>query len=291
MADRLVFSEVPADPSGEPPSGFPGSSRLRLHVLASGSGGNASVVVDSQTGKAVVVDCGICKRDFFSRCEEAGIALDDIAAILVTHEHTDHTKGLGVVLRGMRKLGIDPPVFASDAVRDKSSELGSLREAFDVRPYRADDALALGGMLVHPFETSHDSVESYGFRIEGACGDAVGFMTDTGVVTDAAFAHLKRCRILAIESNHDAKMLAEGPYPYVIKRRIASEGGHLSNEQSADLLERLLCTELEEVVAMHVSENNNTYRLPIDSLAAVVARNAHGAQVQVAYQHMRVSAG
>ena len=78
---------------------------LSLHVLASGSGGNASVVVDDATGKAAVIDCGICKRDFFARCDEAGIALDDIAGILITHEHTDHTKGLGVVLRGMGKLG------------------------------------------------------------------------------------------------------------------------------------------------------------------------------------------
>lgn len=263
---------------------------LALHVLASGSGGNASVVVDKETGNAVVIDCGICKRDFLARCEEAGVALSSIAGILITHEHTDHTKGLGVVLRGMGKIGFAPPVFASDAVCAKSSEIGSLRESADVRTFCDQDALSLGGMLIHPFLTSHDSVESFGFRIGGPDADSLGFMTDTGIVTDAAFAHLERCRILAIESNHDAKMLAEGPYPYVVKRRIASDGGHLSNEQSANLLERLLCTELEQVVAMHISENNNAYRLPQDSLSAVVARCGHDAQVQVAYQRLRVSA-
>ncbi|WP_139652840.1 MBL fold metallo-hydrolase [Raoultibacter phocaeensis] len=290
MAKRLIFSEIVPEVDAHASTGSSASHRLELHVLASGSGGNASVIVDSQTGGAIVIDCGICKRDFFARLNEAGIALGDIAGILVTHEHTDHTKGLGVVLRGMRKLGFEPPVFASDAVRDSSSEIGALRESFDVRPYCAEHAFSLGGMEVHPFATSHDSVESYGFRIGGALGDTIGFMTDTGIVTDAALAHLEACRILAIESNHDAKMLAEGPYPYVVKRRIASDGGHLSNEQSADLLERLLCAELEQVIAMHVSENNNTYRLPEDSLASVIARNAHGACVQVAYQHMRVSA-
>ena len=263
---------------------------LALHVLASGSRGNASVVVNKETGSAVVVDCGICKRDFFARCDEAGIALSSIAGILITHEHTDHTKGLGVVLRGMAKLGCAPPVFVSDAVCAESSEIGSLRESADVRAFCDQDALSLGGMLVHPFSTSHDSVESFGFRIEGPDADALGFMTDTGIVTDAAFAHLTHCRILAIESNHDAKMLAEGPYPYVVKRRIASDEGHLSNEQSSRLLEGLLCNELEQVVAMHISENNNTYRLPQDSLAAVVSENGHHAHVQVAYQHVRASA-
>ncbi|MEQ3362496.1 MBL fold metallo-hydrolase [Raoultibacter massiliensis] len=266
------------------------AARLSIHVLASGSGGNASVIVDGATGKAIVIDCGICKRDFFSRCEEAGVSLANIEGILITHEHTDHTKGLGVALRGMAKLGLEPAVFVSEGVHAKSSEIRALDAMADIRPYTDADALSLGGMLVHPFATSHDSVESYGFRIEGPAGDALGFMTDTGIVTDAAFAHLKRCRILAIESNHDEKLLAEGPYPYVVKRRIASDAGHLSNVQSADVLEGLLCDELEHVIAMHVSENNNTYRLPEDALSEVVARNAHAARVQVAYQHMRVSA-
>lgn len=267
------------------------SSGLSLHVLASGSGGNASLVVDNATGKAVVIDCGICKRDFFARCEEAGVSLDSIAGILITHEHTDHTKGLGVSLRGMAKLGIEPAVFVSEAVHAKSAEIRSLDAMADIRPYSDEDALSLGGMTVHPFATSHDSVESFGFRIEGSGNDALGFMTDTGIVTDAAFAHLEHCRMLAIESNHDAKMLAEGPYPYPVKRRIASDGGHLSNDQSAELLEQLLCNELEQVVAMHISENNNTYRHPQEALAGIVGRNGHGAQVQVAYQHLRVSVG
>ena len=87
--------------------------RLAVHVLASGSRGNAAVVEDAATGAGVLVDCGICKRDFFARCEEAGFDPARLAAVLVTHEHTDHTKGLGVVMRGLAKLGVEPTVYAA----------------------------------------------------------------------------------------------------------------------------------------------------------------------------------
>lgn len=262
---------------------------LALHVLASGSRGNASVIVDNATGKAVVIDCGICKRDFFVRCEEAGVALDDIEGILITHEHTDHTKGLGVVLRGMAKRGSVPPVFVSDAVHAASEQIMAIDSAFDIRTLPTADGFTLGGMDVFAFATSHDAAESFGFRIEGSRGDALGYLTDSGLVSDAALAHLRRCRILALESNHDTRMLEEGPYPYPVKRRVASDRGHLSNAQSAEVLEEVLCGELAHVVAMHVSENNNTYRMPAETLTSILAQNGHGAQVQVAYQRMGVS--
>lgn len=296
---RMTFKEVSESPNsslqgrpslmcdGEPADAA--TTGLSLHVLASGSRGNASVVVDKATGKAVVVDCGICKRDFFTRLDEAGIDLADIVGVLITHEHTDHTKGLGVVLRGMAKLGLETPVFASDATREMSNEIALLEQKFEILSLSGEKSFSLGGVAIHPFVTSHDSVDSYGFRFESSRGDAIGFMTDTGIVTDASFAHLEHCRVLAIESNHDTKMLAEGPYPYPVKKRIASDRGHLSNMQSAALLEKLLCNELQQVVAMHISENNNTYRMPNDALSESIERNAHTAQVQVAYQHMRVS--
>ncbi|MCQ4849740.1 MBL fold metallo-hydrolase [Gordonibacter pamelaeae] len=133
----------------------PGGARtLRLHVLASGSRGNAAVVEDASTGAGVLVDCGICKRDFLARCDEAGFDPARLAAILVTHDHTDHTKGLGVVLRGLAKKGIEPAVYADDAVRAASSEVRALEDAHDVRSLRAGDALSLAGMAVHVFRTS-----------------------------------------------------------------------------------------------------------------------------------------
>lgn len=89
---------------------------LRLHILASGSGGNAAIVENAVTGEGVLVDCGICKRDFFARAEEAGFNLEKLRAVVITHDHGDHTKGLGVVLRGLTKAGACPTVCASEAV-------------------------------------------------------------------------------------------------------------------------------------------------------------------------------
>jgi phosphoribosyl 1,2-cyclic phosphodiesterase len=251
---------------------------LRLCVLGSGSKGNAAVV--EYAGHALLIDCGICKRDFFERCATLGIEPASIEAVLVTHEHTDHTKGLGVVLRGLAKNGVHPALFASDAARAASRDILSTCEYCDQLPLAPGAALAIAGMQVHVFGTSHDAADPLGFRFE-ADGDSLGFMTDTGVVTDQAHDALRGCRILAIEANHDETMLRTGDYPWALKQRISGDGGHLSNAQSATELERLLHQGLQQVVAMHVSENNNTFRLPVRVLSEVLARQGHPARVQV----------
>lgn len=266
------------------------TAHIRLHVLASGSKGNAAIVENVATGEGLLIDCGICKRDFFARCEEAGFDLRHLGAVLVTHEHTDHTKGLGVVYREFARIGMHPTLFTGAAIRDASRDIGELldQELCDVRTFAADDALSLTGFAVHAFATSHDAAQSFGFRFE-CDGDVLGYMTDTGVVTPQAHEALDGCRLLALEANHDRVMLAEGPYPYPLKRRIASERGHLSNEQAAAELMSLLHDGLEAVIAMHVSENNNDYELPAVALREALAHEGHGAVVHVAYQRKLVS--
>ena len=279
----------PNSPEGSDPTESPaGAGSFRLHVLASGSKGNCSVVENTLTGTCIVIDCGISKSVFMERLGACGLDPMRIEAILVTHEHTDHTKGLGVATRGLARLGVHPPLYASAAVHAASSELRALENAVDLRHFVRGDDLPLAGMTVHAFATSHDAAESFGFRVECA-GDAVGFMTDTGVVTGEAHEALRGCRVLALEANHDPDMLASGPYPYYLKQRIASERGHLSNGQSAELLDALLDTSLESVIGMHVSQNNNTYRLPRQMLADVLARNDHPARALVGFQDRPVS--
>ncbi|MFR3091511.1 MAG: MBL fold metallo-hydrolase [Eggerthella lenta] len=234
------------------------------------------------------MDCGICKRDFFARCDEAGFDPANLEAVLITHDHTDHTKASRGAARpgeaGHRARGVRRRRRARGQQGDHRAG-GRMRPTCVLLGRRA----VAGGHAGARLRTSHDAASSCGFRVE-ADGDAVGFMTDTGIVTGEADEALRDVRILALESNHDVQMLKDGPYPYPVKRRVGSDTGHLSNVQAADELEALLSDALEQVVAMHISQNNNTYRLPGEALTAVVRRAGHPATVQVAYQTMLMSA-
>lgn len=309
---------------------------LRLHVLASGSKGNAAVVENVATGQGILVDCGICKRDFLSRCSQVGFAIEGLRAVLVTHDHTDHTKGLPVLYRELARRGIQPPLVTSIAVQAASAPVQEVldQELCEFVPLaggngseapqpwtqkdrfesivdsdgatgpenppvsrrnehrgKADSApLTLAGIRVIPFRTSHDAAESFGFRFECG-GDAIGFLTDSGIVPDSARERLRDVRILALESNHDPQMLASGPYPWPLKQRVASERGHLSNDQAAATLTELAGPRLQAVVAMHISQNNNTYRLPQIALQQALDRIDHNATVHIAYQGHPITVG
>ena len=233
---------------------------LELIVLASGSSGNAAIVRDAAAKRALLVDCGICKREFFSRCDDVGFDPLEIEAVLVTHAHTDHTSGLGVVLRGLAKLDRRPPLYVHPETLAASRQVGDAGYTVELRSIAHGEPFEVAGITAIPFPTSHDSDGSTCFRFESE-GDAIGFVTDTGFVTPEAHANLQGARVLAIESNHDVKMLEEGPYPYPLKQRILSTVGHLSNAQCCEEVASLLHPGLEHVVAMHVSEHNNTFEL------------------------------
>lgn len=264
------------------------NARLRIHVLASGSKGNASLVENIATGEGVLIDCGICKRDVLSRSAEAGFDLGKLKAVLITHEHSDHTKGLKVLYRELAKQGLQVPLFVNQATYANSKFIQEAAQLTEVVGLDAEDQLSLAGMEVFAFDTSHDAASSFGFRL-WAGEDALGFMTDTGVVTGAAHEALQGCRVLALEANHDPAMLKNGPYPRALQERVSSERGHLSNGQASEELKSLLHPGLEEVIAMHISENNNTYRLPVECLREVVRQESHPAAVVCAYQQRLVS--
>ena len=265
---------------------------LKLHVLASGSKGNAAVVENAATGAGVLIDCGICKRDFLARCDEAGFDPARIEAVVVTHEHTDHVKGLGVVLRGLAKLGCMPAVYANEACVGNSAPLQEIADKGSLAPLTEDIPVEAAGIRLAPFATSHDAAASFGFRIEDvADGDAIGFLTDSGIVPAAAHAALSDVRILALESNHDVAMLEAGPYPFPVKRRIAGDSGHLSNAQAAGELAALInasrdagLREPETVVAMHISQTNNDYSLPKRTLETALAEVGSSARIVCGYQ-------
>jgi phosphoribosyl 1,2-cyclic phosphodiesterase len=243
---------------------------VRLAVLASGSGGNA-VVVESG-GACVLVDCGISFRQLSSRMNALGMAPERIQAVLLTHEHDDHVKGLEVLLRHHRV-----PVLAT----------AGTAEAMTVVPPGVERIAAwrevrLGGLRVRPVPTSHDAREPVAFILEGD-GRRVGLVTDTGTLTELLLESLSGCHTLLLECNHDRDLLRYGPYPWPLKQRIASRTGHLSNEKACAAIGRLAQSGLEVVVGMHLSQTNNRPDLVERELADVLAGSS--VRVEVSSQH------
>ena len=249
---------------------------LKLHVLGSGSRGNACVVegVDG----AILVDAGFSARELCTRLDALGIARESIKALVLTHEHSDHSSGAGVI---SRRLSL--PVYATAGTLDSRTFMRTGARDVATR-ITAGHTMTLAGIRITPFPTHHDAAQPVGFRFEQG-HDAIGYMTDTGEIPAEATEMLADVRVLALESNHDMQMLMHGPYPYHLKQRIKSATGHLSNEQAATALAELASSALEQVVAMHLSETNN---LPLHSdkaLREVLAGLDHPAHVQSAGQH------
>jgi phosphoribosyl 1,2-cyclic phosphodiesterase len=237
---------------------------MRLSILASGSSGNAAVVeVD---GTRVLVDCGISLRQLDRRLREVGLDVGGLDAVIVSHEHDDHIRGLEVLLR-RHPL----PVLASEGTA------GALRRVPAVEgSLCAGRALKIGGLEILPVATSHDAREPVGFVFSHR-GTRVALVTDTGTVSDSLAEHLVGCHGLLLEANHDSDLLRYGPYPWALKQRIASHTGHLSNAQARVAVERLAHNDLELVVAMHLSQENNRP----DLAGQEIARPLAGSRVNV----------
>lgn len=236
--------------------------RLRLHILASGSKGNA-YVVEGPEG-SLLVDDGLSRRELLRRAAELSIDAGAIRACVVTHEHGDHVRGLDVWCRHWQGTLVASPGTAT------------ARPALAALPFTTvepGERVVLAGLEVETFPTSHDVRQPMGVVVRLG-SDSVGICTDTGVLTDEAARALRGARILALESNHDEKMLARGPYPSYLKARVAGPRGHLSNAQAAEALAALAAGGTETVVAMHLSQQNNRPSLAVGALAGAVGARA-----------------
>jgi phosphoribosyl 1,2-cyclic phosphodiesterase len=238
------------------------SDAVRVVFLGSGSSGNSAAVTDGTT--TVLVDCGFSARETTRRLRGHGIPAESVSAILVTHEHTDHTSGVAVFAR---RYGAT--VWATAGTRR-----GGRFHAHtpDVRTLAAGEPVRVGTLSVLPFSISHDAEEPVGYRIEASCGTRIGIATDTGAFTAEAAEALRGCDIVGLECNHDVDMLAGGPYPWFLKQRISSTRGHLSNPDAADALERIASDRLREVCALHLSRTNNTHDLAREALGLRLER-------------------
>ena len=233
---------------------------MRAVVLASGSTGNSTLVQWSEG--AVLIDAGISARRIRTMLRSEGSELSDLSAILITHEHSDHISGLQVLLRQCAC-----PVYALPAVAKLlRGLLPEHRDRFFDAPF---GGLELDQAFLLPIPTLHDAAGSCGWRVETPEG-VFGLCTDLGFVTEEVLDGLLGSDIALIESNHDEQMLRNGPYPPALKRRIASEYGHLSNDDAAELAVFLCSNGTESLILGHLSRHNNTPRKALETVERAV---------------------
>ena len=266
---------------------------LKAHIIASGSKGNATVV-ETDAG-ALLIDCGITKKALTAGLQDVGCPLSKISHVLITHEHTDHVKGFGVNMRYFAKtLGAEnlPTLVTFQGTYEASRELQDPKVPLHHIFPAPEETIACSSFHVTLLPSSHDAASPANILVEvdeGGAGDSLALITDTGFVTEPVMRCCRNEGILALEANHDPRMLKEGPYPYPVKQRIASKDGHLSNQQATDAARALCGLRTRAIAAMHVSENNNTYDMAFDAVAQGAQESLGSPMVYHAYQHMTTS--
>ena len=219
---------------------------IELCALASGSNGNCYYIGNERD--AVLVDAGISSKQILIRIYEAGLDASRIRGIFVSHEHSDHVRGVRVL---SKRLGI--PAWFSQGTYDTLPE-PERPELMNI--FIPGKAVKSGSFTIHPFLKNHDAVEPCSFRIEHDDWH-IGIFTDIGEACDQVKSHLRKCHALFLETNYDEKMLWDGFYPYHLKQRVASDHGHLSNDQAFELIHDHAGPELVHVFLSHLSGENN----------------------------------
>ncbi len=233
---------------------------MRLCSLASGSSGNCTYVGSQATH--LLIDAGISGKRTEAGLASLELTGADIDGVLVTHEHTDHIAGLGVFCRKY-----EVPIYATggtiQAILRNCGKNAPDRDLF--HEIEADRRFIIKDLSISPMRVSHDAAEPVAYRI-GYEGKKVAVCTDLGVYNDYTVECLKGLDAILLEANHDVNMLQVGPYPYYLKQRILGERGHLSNENSGRLLNRILHDNLKAVMLGHLSKENNLPQLAYEAV-------------------------
>lgn len=244
--------------------------------LGSGSGGNAWYVASGDT--RLLIDAGFSGVQTERRLSALGVDPGAVDAVVVTHEHRDHTAGAGVVAR---RWGW--PLHMSPATRDACADL--LRGGETLRTFEAGEPFALGGLEIRPFLTCHDAVDPLAVTVvERSSGLKLGMATDLGRPTGPVRHALSGSHFLVLESNHDEVMLRESPYPWSVKQRIGGSRGHLSNRAAAGLAADLHHPEMVGVLLAHLSEECNEPDLARETVEAALRAEGFAGPVAVAGQ-------
>ncbi|HEX6940182.1 MAG TPA: MBL fold metallo-hydrolase, partial [Longimicrobiales bacterium] len=237
---------------------------MKITVLGSGSGGNSTLV--EADGTRILVDAGFTGRDLERRLEAVGVDPASLAGIVITHDHGDHTRGMGILAR---RFGL--PLYLTPITRLACSKLLNGKER--IVEYASATPFRIGPFEVRPFLTVHDAADPVAVTLRHVeSGLKLGIATDLGRPTAAVRHALAGCDVLVLEANHDEAMLWNGPYPWSVKQRIASSHGHLSNRAAAELARELHHPGLGAVVLAHLSDHCNDAVLARDVVGHALER-------------------
>ena len=248
---------------------------MKICSLASGSKGN-SLFLESG-GVRLLIDAGLSLKEVTARLTASCIEPESIHAVLVTHEHIDHIRSVGPFARRYNL-----PVLVSYATRRVAEQY---LQKVQLIEFETGYSFSFRDILIDPFPLSHDCCDPVGFVVE-SCEGKLGSATDLGMVTRLVRDKLKGCRALNLESNHDPEMLLNGPYPWNLKQRIKSRHGHLSNQESLELLHDLAHGGLEALVMAHLSETNNHPDKVLETTASFLQeQNCCAPRIVIGEQH------
>lgn len=235
---------------------------MLFYPLFSGSGGNASLLETG--GTRILIDAGVTGTALTRALLEIDVDPRSVNALLVTHEHSDHVSGVGVF---SRKYGV--PVYANRGTwKGMRARVGKIAPE-NVRVFETNREFYVQGVNVMPFKTPHDALESVGYRLSRK-GKHICVMTDIGVAEPRILDAAAGADLLLIEANHDVDMLKAGGYPYVLKCRILSDVGHLSNESAGKALAKLYLRGVKRAILGHLSRDNNMEELALETVRAVL---------------------
>jgi phosphoribosyl 1,2-cyclic phosphodiesterase len=249
---------------------------VKVIVLGSGSEGNATLIYAN--GVSLLIDAGFSGRDLERRLEECGVPTSSLAGVVITHDHGDHTRGMGIIARRF-----SVPLYLTDRTRYACRDL--LHGQEEVCSYRSSQPFRIGPFDVEPFLTVHDAADPVAIAVtHRESGSRMGIATDLGRPTAAVRARLAGCHVLILEANHDEAMLWNSAYPWSVKQRIASSHGHLSNRASAELVRELNHAGLCAIVLAHISQQANDHGLARAVVEQTLMRIRYKGVLEVAKQ-------
>lgn len=233
---------------------------IQFHTFASGSAGNCGLLSDGETH--ILIDAGISYRRIKTALSEFSLTPGELSGVLVTHEHSDHIAALAMFMK------YSPvPVWTSRLTGERLlAAVAGIRPR--LRLFEPGEGFQMGEWYINSFATPHDAAGSVGFHFSRDGRKRMGYATDLGHMTETVLEGLSGAELVVLEANHDPVMLRCGPYPYPLKQRIAGDYGHLANEACGETAAELVCRGTKQLVLAHLSRENNTPAVAMDSVCA-----------------------